>query len=88
LGRPDEAIAYYEQALVWRAGKERVTEAATRTRLAEAQRDAHRPEDARRTLRQALALLEEITHPDAARVRDLLRALPAGPAEETVDEAS
>ncbi|MDT0305356.1 BTAD domain-containing putative transcriptional regulator [Streptomyces sp. DSM 44917] len=88
LGRPAEAIAYYEQALVWRAGKERVTEAATRTRLAEAQRDAHRPEDARRTLRQALSLLEEITHPDATRVRDLLRALPAGPAEETVDEAS
>ncbi|WP_079252446.1 BTAD domain-containing putative transcriptional regulator [Streptomyces sp. MP131-18] len=75
LGDHERAISYYERALVWRTDRERVSGAETLTRLAEAQADAGRPAEARRSLRRALDMLDEFAHPDAESVRTRLAEL-------------
>ncbi|MEU5870911.1 BTAD domain-containing putative transcriptional regulator [Glycomyces sp. NPDC047369] len=73
LGHHAEAVDYYERALERSLGfGNRYVEAETLVKLGEVQRDSGDMEAARRAWRGALAILEELGHPDAAQVRALL----------------
>jgi DNA-binding SARP family transcriptional activator/Tfp pilus assembly protein PilF len=78
LGRHDEAITCYRHAveLVQRLG-DRYREATTLVNLGEAQQAGGDPVAAGDTWRQALAILEQLHHRDAAHVRGRLAALDA-----------
>ncbi|MER7442569.1 AfsR/SARP family transcriptional regulator [Micromonospora avicenniae] len=77
LGQHDRAVALYEQALErYREVSSRYYESRTLTRLGELHLAAGDPPLAGRTWRQALAILDELTHPDADQLRDRLAALP------------
>ncbi|MDT0343168.1 AfsR/SARP family transcriptional regulator [Streptomyces litchfieldiae] len=77
LGHHERAIGYYERALDWRRGRERVSEAETLARLAEAQLAAGRREECLTTLRQSLRLFTEVAHPGAETVTARLAELTA-----------
>ncbi|MEV6368422.1 BTAD domain-containing putative transcriptional regulator [Micromonospora musae] len=77
LGQHDRAVALYGQALArYRAVSSRYYETRTLTRLGELHLTAGDPALARRTWEQALAILDELTHPDADALRDRLAPLP------------
>ncbi len=70
LGRHAEAIANYQQAIgTYRALSHRSGEAAALTRLGDAQDAAGNPRAARDAWCQALAILDNLRHPDASQLR-------------------
>jgi len=83
LGRDLEALACYQRALgLHRALGDRYHQSRTLVYLGEAHGALGSPAAARQAWRQALAILEELHHPEAAQVRSLLDGLPA-PRSET-----
>jgi DNA-binding SARP family transcriptional activator/Tfp pilus assembly protein PilF len=78
LGRTQEAIARYQESLTaFRERGDRYQQALTLTNLAEVYADGGNDIPARRCLEQALAILTELKHRDAARVEARLRDLDA-----------
>jgi len=76
LGQYDQAISHYRRALqVFRDISDRGLEADTLHHIGEVAAASGDPETARHTLSQALTILDEMGHPDAATIRDRLRAL-------------
>lgn len=74
LGRHAEAIGHYESSLALdRLLGDRYREAHALNHLADARGELGHHQDARRLLDEALALFDELRHPDAARVRAQLR---------------
>ncbi|MGX4656235.1 ATP-binding protein [Micromonospora sp. SCSIO 07396] len=81
LGHHRQAIRCYGRALaLYRRIGDRYDEADTLTRLAEARHTAGDPDGAVRTWRRALDILDELGHPDAARVRERLNRATTGTA--------
>ncbi len=73
LGRHREALACYHRVLaLHRTLGDRYHQSQTLVYLGEAQGGIGRPSAARNAWRQALTILEELHHPDVARVRSLL----------------
>jgi tetratricopeptide (TPR) repeat protein len=69
LGRLDEAIAYYQEALArHQAAGHRLYQASVWIHLGDVHRDAGRPADAGSAWRAALAILDDLGHPEAAEV--------------------
>ena len=86
LGRHVEALACYQRALgLHRALGDRYHQSRTLVYLGEAHGALGSPAAARQAWRQALAILEELHHPEAAQVRSLLDGLQA-PRSETPRE--
>jgi DNA-binding SARP family transcriptional activator/tetratricopeptide (TPR) repeat protein len=78
LGRDLETLACYQRALaLHRALGDRYHQSRTLVYLGETHRALGSPAAARQAWRQALAILEELHHPEAAQVRSLLDGLPA-----------
>ncbi|MGP3968404.1 AfsR/SARP family transcriptional regulator [Streptomyces sp. 6N223] len=75
LGQYEEAIAYYRRSLAWRRGWKRALGARTLRKLGEAQLAAGHREEGQRTLRRALALLDELAPGDARALRARLHGL-------------
>jgi len=76
LGRYGRAVACYQRAIeLYRDLDYRKGEAPVLSNLGEAHRMAGDRAAARRTWRQALAILDELGHPDAAKVRTQLESL-------------
>ncbi|MGW4622340.1 AfsR/SARP family transcriptional regulator [Streptomyces sp. NPDC004592] len=74
LHNHERALDCYEHALeLYRAIRDRYLEADTLVHIGETHRAAHHPTQAAHAWREALAILEEMGHPDAANVRDRLK---------------
>jgi len=81
LGHHSEAIACYTRALdLHRELGDRYYEAVVRTHQGDAQQAAGNLQGARHAWQQALAILDDLRHPDAARVRAQLGQPPTVPA--------
>jgi tetratricopeptide (TPR) repeat protein len=79
LGHPAEAIACYERAFeVHGPAGDLRDRAGILIRLGDAHEAAADPEAARTRWQQALAILDDLQHPDADTVSSKLRALPVG----------
>ncbi|MFI9642070.1 ATP-binding protein [Micromonospora sp. NPDC051925] len=79
LGHHRQALRCYGRALaLYRRIGDRYDEADTLTRLGETRHAAGDTGGALRTWRRALGILDELDHPDATRVRDLLTRATAG----------
>jgi len=75
LGSHPQAISYHHQALeLNRQLGDHYTEADTLTRLGDAYQAADEPDAARDAWLQAVAILDDLHHPEAAQVRARLRA--------------
>jgi tetratricopeptide (TPR) repeat protein len=75
-GRYGHATICYRNALtLFRQLGDRYYEAETLTHLGDTRRAAGQPDDARETWRQALGILDDLGHPDAAQVRAKLLQL-------------
>ncbi|WP_406044565.1 tetratricopeptide repeat protein [Micromonospora sp. NBC_00898] len=76
LGDHEQATALYQRALtLYREVNSRYYETRTLTRLGDLHRTVGDLDAARRDWRQALAILDELTHPDAEQLRDRLASL-------------
>ncbi len=76
FGRYREAIDGYREALtMFAALGNRYFMANTSRRLGDVHLDAGRPDEARRYWQEALAILDDLDHTDAAKVREKLRQL-------------
>ncbi|MEO3801301.1 BTAD domain-containing putative transcriptional regulator [Nonomuraea sp. B1E8] len=74
LGHHEEAITCYRQALdLLRTGRDSVTEAETLLHLGDVYATLRNDQAARQAWQDALAILDELAHPDADQVRAKLR---------------
>jgi DNA-binding SARP family transcriptional activator len=81
LGRYPKAIACYRRAVAWhRALGDRAAEARSLGQLGDTHEEATEPAAAAAAWRQALRILEELQHPDAAGIRAKLHPSRQGPA--------
>ncbi|MEW1825618.1 BTAD domain-containing putative transcriptional regulator [Streptomyces sp. NPDC088196] len=77
LGDHERALECYEQALrLYREVRDRYLEADTLVHIGDTRRAAHQDTEAALAWREALGILDEIGHPDAADVRRRLTELP------------
>ncbi|MGC5662192.1 ATP-binding protein [Micromonospora sp. WMMD723] len=78
LGRHRDALDCFREALVlWRETGERYYESVTLMHVGDSHLAAAEPDAARAAWGQALDVLDQLGHPDAALVRDRLDALPS-----------
>ena len=78
------AIRCFQRALgLYRRVSDRYDEADTLSRLGESRQAVGDAAGAARTWRRALVILDDLGHPDAERVRELLAGEPAGDAGHT-----